>query len=312
MAKTRFEQLPKKDRESIQRYVEMRPKVNGETDALFQSACDNLRNSISQFRSRPVGSGYAFNSEAELLASSFDALAHQLVQRGIAIRLLADTPSALAEGLFGASRLHYIANLAKSPEYAHSDCQHIFDLLLSLAANDTEAVKAYMRRYDSIAKQGHPFTKLLCNSISAILTNRQDERLIEELKIRNETGYDKAMLLAVVAILERNPSQVTSNLLEMLAGHRRKAVNDALLRYFAIPVHALFNLASHHFRDNDVPVPAMPDSSLWDEEVYACVLQSAAGDYLQNFEIFSPDVAGWASGLPTAVPHETLVLPDNQ
>lgn len=306
MKKTRFEALPKDDRDKVQRYVATHPETHTDLEELFRESWNRLVRGVTGLRTRPVRSGYAYQSEADLFACETGMLASELIQRGIVKRLQEDSPEALASHLFLVSRLHYVSNLAQTHAYSGTDCQHVFDLLLSVASNDTDAVNAYLCRYDYISKSGHPFTKLLCNAVRMILTRSPNDRLVSELHKRKDSSYDKATLSALAAIAEGQPQRVTENLNAMLAGHRRKTVDDAMLRYFAVLVHAIYRMASNIFPSVGLPVPPEPNLLLWDSNVQAQLDLPRPCTDLDAIGSFSPIVATWAKQLPISLPDKAI------
>jgi hypothetical protein len=306
MKNTRFERLTKKDRDFITSYVATHPEVNSDISSLLQQSNICLHRNIAGLHSRTYHPDYAYNSDTALFASELGILAGQIIQRGIAKRLIKDSPKVLVDSMFIASRLLYVANLAKTSAYSGTDCQHIFDLIHSVATNDSEVIKAYLKRYDYEAKQGHPFTKLLCNAVTMILKNHLNDDIIAELHKRRETAYDKAILMALAGIAKGNSQQVSDNLLVMITGHRRKTFNSAMLRYFAVPVHAVFNMTLSHFNANGLPLPSAPEMPLWDSAVHSILQEPTSIECLELIGILSPQAAKWAKDLPESLPAEAF------
>ena len=302
MPRTRLEQFPKKNREAIARWLEVHAEVDSNTRDIVEQSRDILCTNIAGLRSRPPRPGYAYGSEANLVASELGILASELTHRAIAKRLVSDCPDELAHGIYLASRLRYVANLAKTFKYSGSDCQHVFDMILSAAANDGNAVAAYLWRYDYTAKKGHPFAVLLCNAMRMILNSQSDDDLVAKLHRQKDTAYDKATLLALAAIAERNPESVTGNLLAMLSGHGRKESNNVMLQYFAMPVHAIFKVACDCFAVSGIASPVAPDSALWDAPAHARIHESPAVHDINVLVVLSPTILKWAVSLPESVP----------
>ena len=180
----------------------------------------------------------------------------------------------------------------------------MFEILTSLAANDTAVLPAYVKRYNKVSKQGHPFTVLLCNGVMMLLRNEVDEHIVQKLYDRKEGNYDKAMLLAIAAIAERKPNDLTEHLDAMLKSHRRKTIDDGLLRFFSIHVHGLFHLARLHFEAHDTEAPSPPTNTLWDETFHTAVLAQPFQLDTDLIAILSPQLAQWAETLPVSVEEE--------
>jgi len=307
-SETRLERLTKKDREYLTKWISSRPEINDDVARLFHEEKSIIQGNVVGMRERPERKGYAFQTAVDLLPGGLGTLASLVIQHGIANRLLRNSPVVLADSLFVASRLRYLSNLAIFPTYTSGgDCYHVFDVMLSLAANDLQAVEAYLRRYSHTAKRGHPFTILLCNSVSSVLGGRAGDVSPEKLRARKDGAYDQAMLSALAAIVEGDYQQLADDLQVMLTGHRRKSIDGGLLRFFAVPVHALFRMAIRHSQTAQQQLPIEPSDILWDAEVHAIQEQSSPTRYLEHIRILSPTIAEWSLSLPESVDAELFV-----
>lgn len=293
MRKTRFQALPKIDRDWIQRYAALHSDWTGTIEALIDKHRQLHKDNISGLQTRSPG---------DTFASSMFFLASAIVQRAIIKRLLDDDVAELRRGMLFASRLQYLSQISQSPTYSGCDCLHVFNMLESYAVRDVSVIAAYLKRFPGPAKKGHPFTILLCNAVTAVLSGSGDlSQMLEKLRHRKEGKYDKAMLLCLAGIIEKDVASVRAALEEMLAGHRRKSTNEGMVRFFPIWTHGLFNLATDALQSGSATFPAPSNSELWDQSFHEFITDGPKESSLQILDRFSPQLLQCAIDLPIEI-----------
>jgi hypothetical protein len=315
MAKTRFESFAKKDRDWIERWAAIHTEIRQDVGSVLAERLVRFIQEVTALASRPPAPGNMYTNVPSLFASEMFFLSSRVLQSAIARRLLDDNPRDLRDAVFLSARLDYLSDLAKTPAYSGGyDCLHVFELLRAYAVNDRQLAAAYLKRHPGPAKNGHPFTKLLCNSITAILSNAPNVSSFPELlRRRRDNGYDHALLRGVGAIIEGDRALVTESLMEMLAAHRRQTIDDAMLKYFPVQAHGLFNLAADAMQTrHNQPPPDRPEHPLWDAEFQALTSGNLDDDDLEILGRFSPRLVTLARTLPSQINAEgfaALVTP---
>jgi len=303
MCASRFESLPKKDQDRIRKFVQVRPNWMLDPDAMFAQEFESFRDNAQGLRTRPPGKGYVYNSAADILASSMGVLARSVLQRAIGIRLLSDDVAQLAAATYVASRLKYIEDLARGLGSRSTDCQHVFNVLASFGASDTATASATTKVHPGPARDGHPLTVALCNAVTGIMTRSNGLASIKTvLGQRRDSGYDQALCLALIAIIDGNATQLTDSLETMCKNYRRvfsMSRGEGLLTYFPLQVHGLYRLAVQGFRElHGLVPPAPPASPLWDREFHEAPIVTPDMSLVARF---SPVVQKWAEQLPLSL-----------
>ena len=193
--KTRFESLPKKDRDEVMR-------IKGLMDVRAPDAREQVLESLALLQ-RHLATPSKW-SPMSLLASTLHHLKSEFCDRGIIQRLLADDPVQEVIGLRTSARLGFLMAVAGGPEYSGGyDCAHIFDMLSAIASEDHLAISRFIERFPPPFKSGHPSTVLLANAIYCVLARDQVgfRGLAEKLKSRKDTQFARAMYDCLTAIV---------------------------------------------------------------------------------------------------------------
>ena len=303
MCASRFELLAKKDQDRIRKFVQAHPNRMLDPAEMFALQFESFRENAEGLRTRPPGKGYVYNSAAQLLASSMGVLASSVLQRAIGIRLLSDDVAQLAEAAFIASRLQYVSELARGLSSSTTACLHVFNVLASFGARDTAAASATIKVHRGPARDGHPLTVALCNAVTGIMTRSNGLGSIKTvLGQRRDSGYNQAMCLALIAIIDGNATQLADSLETMLKNYRRVfsiSRGEGLRAYFPLQVHGVYQLAVQGFREmHGLDPPAPPASPLWDREFHEAAIVTSDMSLVARF---SPMVRNWAEQLPLSL-----------
>jgi hypothetical protein len=301
-AQSRLDLLPKKDREAILHLKDLDTyrENSGDLTLVFK---EDFARFLHGCESLPK-QAHSFKSFGELFASSVFFMASRCIQGSILNRLLTDDPQVQVQGIRLATRLLYVADLGITPAYSGGcDCLHVWNILEALAVCNYPVIEAYLARHPGPASKGHPFTVLLCNAVTAILTSdvASYADLLDRLKSRPAPNYDKAMLLCLVAAIEGNSEGITGHLQTMFKSHRTRTINDGMKRFVCLPAHGLFNLALDVLKRNGQPPPPIPESPLWDQAFHDAVHQADTCRVDWQLQTISATLAKWIEKLPRTV-----------
>jgi hypothetical protein len=133
-AKTRFDRLPKRDRDEVLRIDGLQSSWAGSPDEYASTTLRRLREHRQKLQGR---------TSSSLLAGSLHHLKSYFCDRGIIRRFLDSSVVELQVGVDTAARLGFLMRTAGGTDYSGGyDCAHVFDLLLALAVDDKPLVGA--------------------------------------------------------------------------------------------------------------------------------------------------------------------------
>jgi len=160
------------------------------------------------------------------------------------------------------SRLRLLKNIIGGPDYGSTDCQHVWDLLFSLAVNDEIAINYYLSEYTPPFKKGHNFTKSVGNYLYALLLE-QDELFG---KFSSGTKFDKSVQFSFEAIKENDQRGITEGLIEVSKCYRRtefaEHYHEKYICYFSMGLASLATRVRSYELPNDFEAKGF-DVDLW-------------------------------------------------
>jgi len=298
MTKTRFQRLPKKDRDEVQR-------IKAILDEELPSTPELINESISIIRHH-VGTPRAGST----MASQFSRIQSHFYDHGIIRRLLDNDIDAQIVSLRTCARLGYLTRLAGGTSYSGGcDCLHIFDILPALAVREHEVLNRFLAQFQSPFKSGHQSTLLLANSVYAILNGDSTafQALTPKLRNRKENRFFRAMYDSLLAIDARDGDALSAALSEMAKWNKRTDINSSMQKLVCIPAHAIYNLSLSAFT-SEVLTPPLPINELpWDSEFHDGVQseENSAGCF--DFTNDSVVLGRWVTKLPDHIDANELV-----
>jgi len=302
--KTRFESLPKKDRDEVLR-------IKGLMDERAPDARKEVLESLALLQEHLATPSQL--PPKSLLASTLHHLKSEFCDRGIIQRLLADDPAEAVIGLRTSARLGYLMTVAGGPEYSGGyDCAHIFDMLSAIASEDHLGISRFVERFPPPFKSGHPSTALLANAIYCVLAGDHAgfQGLAEKLRSRKESQFFRAMYDCLIAIMARDADLVCRAVDQMARWNRRQEqLNSAMQKLVCIPAHALYNICLVTFSESGRTPPPLPNVDTWDAGFHSFVHQ-ANHDSAQmcfDFSGINPILFRWVNELPFAVTVDELI-----
>jgi hypothetical protein len=209
--------------------------------------------------------------------------------------------------------LHYIGDLATSPEYSGGyDCLHIHGILTALAGLSNVTVQAFLFRHPNVSKQGHRFTVALCTGVNSALNGARKAvtELAATARKKTISQYERALVESIAAIIEGDSIRLTASLTDMLATHsQRKDTADGLSGLWCMQAHGLFNLAVQNFIKRGLEAtPACPVGIWWDQPFHeAALAHPDVPTYLEPFRPVSAKLANWCETLPASIHADEFV-----
>lgn len=299
--KTRFDRLPKRDREEVLR-------IDGLQSSRAASPVDEAATTLRRLREhRQKLQG---RTSSSLLAGSLHHLKSYFCDRGIIDRFLKNDVAELRTGVGTAARLGLLMRVAGGTEYSSYDCPHVFDLILALAVDDKPLVNAFLNHFPAPFQSGHPATVLMSNGLYAVL---RDDRttfvgLEQNIRDKSERNFFRAMFDCLLGIMADSPSQVEASIGEMVKWNRRQEqLNSSMQKFTCLTAHAYYNLCRRVFVPRGIAPPVIPDESTWDGEFQESVQTSEAGASFFDFSPVNRLLARWMQELPAKVTLEDLL-----
>ena len=302
--KTRFESLPKKDRDEVLRIKRL-------MDERAPDARNQVLESLMVLQRHPATPSQI--SPMSLLASTLHHLTSEFCDRGIIQRLLADDPAQEVIGLRTSARLGYLMTVAGGPEYSGGyDCAHIFDMLAAIASEDRFAISRFVDRFPPPFKTGHPSTVLLANAIYSVLADDHAgfQGLAEKLRTRKESRFFRAMYDCLLAIMARDADHVCRAIDEMARWNRRQEqLNSAMQKLLCIPAHASYNICLVRFSRSGQALPPLPTVDTLDAGLHSFIHESKHDSTQMCFDFsgINPILFRWVQELPFAVRVDELI-----
>jgi len=229
------------------------------------------------------------------------------------MRLIESDLETLSNVTLISSRIRLLKNIIGGPGYGGTDCQHVWDLLFSLAVNDEIAISYYLTEYTPPFKKGHKFTKSVGNYLYALLLNKN------ELfgKFCSGKKFDASVQYAFESIKENNQDKITESIVEVSKCYKRtefaQHYHEKYICYFAMGLASLAKrIRSYEIPDIfegkgfDVELWNIMKSrdnidyrlfninqckSLWDamSKPEETDLERICADLKSNYEVISPD-----------------------
>lgn len=300
--KTRFDRLPKRDREEVLR-------INGlqlsRAVSPVEEAATTLRR-LREHRQKLQG-----RTSSSLLAGSLHHLKFYFCDRGIIDRFLKDDVVELRRGAATAARLGLLVRVAGGTEYSGGyDCAHVFDLILALAVDDKPLVNAFLNHFPAPFRSGHPATVLMTNGLYAVLRDDRTAFASLEQSIRNksERNFFRAMFECLLGIMADSASQVETSIGTMVKWNRRQEeLNSSMQKRICLTAHGYYNVCRRIFTQRGVLPPVIADESTWDGEFQELVQSSESGATFFDFAPVNRLLARWMQELPANVALEDLI-----
>lgn len=269
---------------------------------------EKMINTINKLKMRENKKGY-------LLKSNLDAIRHFLffssenvMNTGIVERFINNDVDFEMAAFYVSNRLKYLYNISSSRDGS----SYIFDLLKALALSDYKLVEKYMVAFKGTSSEGHPFSKLFCETLKIIINNDLYKhceyiKAIDDYNKKSLSQYDFALLDSVKAILVKSAEQLDSSLEIMLKQNKKKYSDDGIVKYFCINAHGIINLARHYMKDEFKDFSLGYKHTSWDEEFFNTTSDISFDIYNCNLEKISQKLAAWIKELPTEILLEELL-----
>jgi hypothetical protein len=300
--KTRFDRLPKRDRDEVLRTDGVQSSWAPSPEAYASIALRRLRDHRAKLHGR---------TSSSLLASCLHDLKSYFCDRGIIRRFLLNDVGELRRGVETAARLGLLMRVAGGTDYSGGyDCAHVFDLILALAADDKPLVNAFLNHFPAPFRSGHPATVLMSNGLYAVL---RDDRatfanLEQSLRDKSERNFFRAMFDCLLGTMADNVTQVEASIGEMVKWNRRQEqLNSSMQKLICLTAHAYYNVCRRVFIPRGIAPPVIPDESTWDGEFQELVQTKEAGADFFDFSPVNPVLARWMKELPATVTLEELL-----
>lgn len=292
MAKTRLASLPKKERDFIADHLVPRPHLLGNLRDIVAERADIGRNSLAGLDRRPARSGYAYGSAADIVASDLFHLAAEILQWGIARRLLQENVADLRRAMTLHGRLRYLERLHR----ASDEGLHVGAMMVSQAVSDEQTVQAFVKTQPIAARSAHPADRIVCNLFTLAITPSPDLEVVVRRprpKLDHHTGHVADALEALLADDEVKFSNHTSLAAKT---HLRVHAADGLVRYLPTAAHALTRLAAKRW---DRPATALtPEGAEFDLELLSDGAPNLDADVLA---CYSPRLVEAVETLPASI-----------
>jgi hypothetical protein len=303
-----LETLGASDRETIDRIVKERGG-DQTRDEFFRSKLEWSKTTVEKY------SGLAYyqihyqnikrnlecgDSEAEAVVAG-EIYSWDLVARGVARRIVKDSPSELACALSLAARLKRLraceTGPAKDREY------EIWEAMQALAAGDIEGARAYFMPGQRRITKGHHPSAITYNAVMGIL--REDERLLrtidDELEYSDAPLPLRAIHKTLLGIIRNDAEMVADGLdavmrkfrVFQLFGGCRPLAYELIISFNA---HGLAELAWWRSRDLlrnfnvDGPLP-------WDRDYFKSLRKANGSRKYLDLSKCSPLLTTWIAAL---------------
>ncbi len=300
--KTRFDRLPKRDRDEVLRIDGLQSSWAPSPEAYAAIALRRLRDHRAKLHGR---------TSSSLLASCLHDLKSYFCDRGIIRRFVQNDVTELRRGVQTAARLGLLIRVAGGSDYSGGyDCAHVFDLILALAVDDKPLVNAFLNHFPAPFRSGHPATVLMSNGLYAVL---RDDRaafasLEQSIRDKSERNFFRAMFDCLLAIMAENASQVEASIGEMVKWNRRQEqLNSSMQKLTCLTAHAYYNVCRRVFVPRGISPPAIPDESTWDGEFQESIQASVAATSFFDFAPVNRLLSRWMQELPAKVALEDLL-----
>lgn len=294
--KTRFDRLPKRDRDEVLRIDGLHSSWAASPDEYATTTLRRLREHRQKLHGR---------TSTSLLAGSLNDIKSYFCDRGIIRRFLKNDVAELRVGVATAARLGFLMRVAGGTDYSGGyDCAHVFDLILALAVDDKPLVSAFLNRFPAPFRSGHPATVLLSNGLYAVLLQDRTTFTVLEQRIRDkpESRFFRAMLDCLVGIMGDDASLVAASIGAMMKWNRRQEqMNSSMQKLICLTAHAYYNVCRIDFIARGIAPPVIPDESTWDGEFQESVQTNEAGAAFFDFSRINPLLARWIVELPAEV-----------
>lgn len=300
--KTRFDNLPKRDRDEVLRIDGLQSSWAPSPEEYTAIALRRLRDHRAKLHGR---------TSSSLLASCLHDLKSYFCDRGIIRRFVHNDVSELRRGVQTAARLGLLMRVAGGTDYSGGyDCSHVFDLILALAVDDKPLVTAFLNHFPAPFRSGHLATVLMSNGLYAVLRDDRNTfaSLEQSIREKSERNFFRAMFDCLLAIMADNPSQVETSIREMVIWNRRQEqLNSSMQKLTCLTGHAYYNVCRRVFVPRGISPPAIPDESTWDGEFQESVQSTEGGASFFDFSLVNHLLARWMQELPTKVALEDLL-----
>jgi hypothetical protein len=300
--KTRFDRLPKRDREEVLRIDGLQ---SSRAPSPVEEAATTLRR-LREHRQKLHG-----RTSSSLLASSLHHLKSYFCDRGIIARFLKNDVAELRTGVDTSARLGFLMRVAGGTDYSGGyDCAHVFDLILALAVDDKPLVNAFLNHFPAPFRSGHPATVLMSNGLYSVLRNDRTTFASLEQRIRDksERNFFRAMFDCLLGIMADSGPQVEASIGDMVKWNRRQEqLNSSMQKLICLTAHGYYNVCRMVFIPRGIALPVIPDESIWDGEFQESVQTSEAGVTYFDFAPVNRLLVQWMQELPANVALEDLL-----
>ena len=300
--KTRFDRLPKRDRDEVLRIDGLQSSWAPSPEAYAAIALRRLRDHRAKLHGR---------TSSSLLASCLHDLKSFFCDRGIIRRFVQNDVSELRRSVQTAARLGLLMRVAGGTDYSGGyDCAHAFDLILALAVDDKSLVNAFLNHFPAPFRSGHPATVLMSNGLYAVL---RDDRttfatLEQSIRDKSERNFFRAMFDCLLGIMAESVTQVETSIGEMVKWNRRQEQLNSSMQKLTCPTgHAYYNVCRRVFVPRGIAPPVILDESTWDGEFQESVQTSEADAIFFDFSPVNRLLARWMQELPAKVALEDLL-----
>ncbi|MBN1911961.1 MAG: hypothetical protein JW818_19725 [Pirellulales bacterium] len=303
--KTRFENLPKRDREEVLRIDGLLSSRAPSPEAYTAWVLQNLQNQREHLTKRTPNS---------LLASALHGLKSYFCDWCIVRRYLDDDLVQLRLGVDSSARLGFLMRIAGGEEYSGGyDCAHVFDLLLALVVEDKSVIDLFLNRFPAPFSSGHPATVLLSNGLYSALNDDQEAfaSLEKRLREKKESRFFRAMYDCLLGIMAEDLSAVAASLGEMVKLNRRQEqLNSSMQKLICLTAHAFYNVCRRTCVTRGIAAPVIPDESTWHGDFQELIQSSETENCFIELSSVNPVLARWLKELPATLNIEELLTND--
>jgi hypothetical protein len=232
-------------------------------------------------------------AEAMLAASIYEL---NLVERGVARRIMTEDPGELEAALSLSARLGRVGDCRPSRPWGNS-YPDIWMALRGLAAGDIEVAQAIFRARRHDSRGGHKPTVLIYDAAEAIVTKDQpaQARLAPRMASCRMPDWLRAILETLQGIIEADASLVARGLERVLATFRRgESLNHEMIISFH--AHALAELA--HWVSPGLLAEFPVDQPLpWDRAYYQWLRRTPRSTTYRDLSACSSPLNRWVHDL---------------
>lgn len=211
---------------------------------------------VAEVRANPPRLGRIYDQTVKTgekieLAGAFLVNVYKFVEIGLGFRFYTSSSDLLARAQFLASRYAYLGSQdLQGSEWSIYQVYDIYETFVALACNDQKVLQAHVKRYPGPYNDGYAWTRLLRNSVFALLKRDQKEaesfldEIDKQLALKRRTRFESAYLRAAMALVMKDAAAFNSHLLDVLTYHRGSEVfSTLLLDHWSYPAHGWYNLA---------------------------------------------------------------------